>query len=184
MWDQEGPLGGSVEHSEGKNEESALAIPVFLCGSPCLCRLRTEGLVPVSKFWTYRSHAGVYGPSKPSSLSSTDVWLKPTTSLVGLGEKLRWVPRTTQPSWEVVSGALFLESSSISPTLLMTHKRLLYMDHVRYVWSRAIHGLSVECVWRIGRVFLYMVYIDSNHCDSWIWVTACSWLSSSSKLLD
>jgi hypothetical protein len=45
----------------------------------------------------YRSHAGVYGPSKPSSLSSTDAWLKPTASLAGLGEKLRRVPQTTQP---------------------------------------------------------------------------------------
>jgi hypothetical protein len=26
--------------------------------SPCLCRLRTDGLAPVSKYWTYRSHAG------------------------------------------------------------------------------------------------------------------------------
>jgi hypothetical protein len=42
-------------------------------------------------------HAGVYGPSKSSSLSSTYVWFKPTASLAGLGEKLRRVPRTTQP---------------------------------------------------------------------------------------
>jgi hypothetical protein len=34
----------------------------FLCGSPCLCRLWTEGLVPVSKYWMYRSHAGDVGP--------------------------------------------------------------------------------------------------------------------------
>jgi hypothetical protein len=44
----------------------------------------------------YRSHAIVYEPSKPSSLPSIDVWLKPTASLAGLGEKLRRVPRTTQ----------------------------------------------------------------------------------------
>jgi hypothetical protein len=44
-----------------------------------------------------RSYADVYGPSKPSSLPSTTVWLKSTASLVGLGEKLRWVPRTTYP---------------------------------------------------------------------------------------
>jgi hypothetical protein len=29
--------------------------------SPCLCRLRTDGLAPVSKYWTYRSHAGDIG---------------------------------------------------------------------------------------------------------------------------
>jgi hypothetical protein len=39
-----------VEHSEGKGGESDMAIPRFLCGSPRLCRLRTEGLVPVSKY--------------------------------------------------------------------------------------------------------------------------------------
>jgi hypothetical protein len=39
-----------VEYSEGKDEESDVAILRFLCGSPCLCRLRTKGLVPVSKY--------------------------------------------------------------------------------------------------------------------------------------
>jgi hypothetical protein len=41
---------GSVEHSEGKGEESAVAILRFLCGSPQLCQLRTDGLVHVSKY--------------------------------------------------------------------------------------------------------------------------------------
>jgi hypothetical protein len=39
-----------VEHSDGKDEESVVAILRFLYGSPLLCRLRTEGLVPVSKY--------------------------------------------------------------------------------------------------------------------------------------
>jgi hypothetical protein len=43
-------LGGPVEHSEGKGGESVVTILRFLCGSPCLCRLRIEGLVPVSKY--------------------------------------------------------------------------------------------------------------------------------------
>jgi hypothetical protein len=45
-----GHLRGSVEHSEGKYGESVVAISRFLCGSLRLCRLRTEGLVPVSKY--------------------------------------------------------------------------------------------------------------------------------------
>jgi hypothetical protein len=45
-----GPLGGSVEHSKGKGGESVVSILRFLCGSPRLCRLSTEGLVPVSKY--------------------------------------------------------------------------------------------------------------------------------------
>jgi hypothetical protein len=30
--------------------------------SPHLCRLRTDGLAPMTKYWTYRSHAGDMGP--------------------------------------------------------------------------------------------------------------------------
>jgi hypothetical protein len=43
-------LGGPVEHSEGNGGESVVAIPRFLCGSPSLCRLRTEELIPVRKY--------------------------------------------------------------------------------------------------------------------------------------
>jgi hypothetical protein len=57
-----GHLGWPVEHSEGKGGESVVAILRFLCGSSHLCRLRTEWLVSVSKYWTYRSHAGDVGP--------------------------------------------------------------------------------------------------------------------------
>jgi hypothetical protein len=114
VWGRAGPLGGSVEHSEGKGGGgSVVAILRFLRGSSRLYRLRTEGLVPESKYWTYRSHVGVFGPSKPSSLPSIDDWLKSTASLAGLGEKLRWIPWTTQSGWEVESKALFLGSSSI-----------------------------------------------------------------------
>jgi hypothetical protein len=56
-----GQLGGPVEQSKGKGGVSAMAILRFLCGSSCLCQLRTEGLVLVSKYQTYRSHAGDMG---------------------------------------------------------------------------------------------------------------------------
>jgi hypothetical protein len=39
-----------VEHSEGKDGESVVAILWFLDGSPRLCQLRTDGLVLVSKY--------------------------------------------------------------------------------------------------------------------------------------
>jgi hypothetical protein len=45
-----GHLEGSMEHLKGKGGESVVAILRFLCGSPRLCRLRTEGLVPASKY--------------------------------------------------------------------------------------------------------------------------------------
>jgi hypothetical protein len=47
---QRGHIGGLVEHLEGKGGESVVAIPMFLCGSPHLCLLRAEWLVPVSKY--------------------------------------------------------------------------------------------------------------------------------------
>jgi hypothetical protein len=184
METKRGHLGGPVEHSEGKSGESVMAILRFLYGSPRLCRLRTDGLVPVSKYWTYRSHAGDYGPSKPSSLPSTDAWLKPTTSLVGLGEKLRWVPWTTQPGWEVESGALFLGSSSIRPTLLATHERLPCTGTATESVQRAYMDWHGKHICHVGRVFPCRVYIDSNCRDSRIWVIACSWLPSSSNLPD
>jgi hypothetical protein len=43
-------------------------------------------------------------------------------------------------------GSTFSQEQCICPTLLMTHERLLYADHVRYVWLRVIRGSSVECV--------------------------------------
>jgi hypothetical protein len=50
METEQGHLGGPVEHSKGKGGESAVSILRFLCGSPCLCWLRTEELVPMSKY--------------------------------------------------------------------------------------------------------------------------------------
>jgi hypothetical protein len=50
METEQGHLGGPVEHLEGKGGESAMTILRFLCGSPRLCRLKIEELVPVSKY--------------------------------------------------------------------------------------------------------------------------------------
>jgi hypothetical protein len=44
--DRAGQVRGSVKHSEGKGEESVMAILRFLCGSPHPCRLRTTPFWP------------------------------------------------------------------------------------------------------------------------------------------
>jgi hypothetical protein len=49
-------------------------------------------------------------------------------------------------------GSTFSRERCICPTLLMTRERLLYVDHVKYVWSETIRGLSVGCLWCVGRV--------------------------------
>jgi hypothetical protein len=111
----------------------------------------------------------VYGPSKPSSQLSTEAWLFSTTLLAVVGEKLRTDPWI---GWLSCCGlgAPFLRDSGCIQIYWWLHERLLYVDHVRYVWSRAILRPSVESVWRVGRVFPYRVYIDSDHRDSRIWV--------------
>jgi hypothetical protein len=68
----------------------------------------------------------------------------------------------------IVSGALFLRSNRIHPNLSMTREIMICVDHVRYVWFGTIRGLSVGCVWCVGRIFPYRVYIHSNRCDSQI----------------
>jgi hypothetical protein len=111
----------------------------------------------------------VYGPSKPTSLSLTEAWLQPTASLVVRGEKLSGDLQIGQPvCWRCSQEFLFLRSSCICPNLSVTHETLLYADYMRYVWSGTICELSVESVWRVGRIFLYRVYIDSNRHDSQI----------------
>jgi hypothetical protein len=125
-----------------------------------------------------------YVPGKPSSLLSTGAWLKHTTSIAVLGDKLRRVPRTTQPGWEVESGALFIGSStSVQPCWWLTKG-----CHIRGPPTGSVHWVYVD--WRgkrtcyVDQVFPCRVYIDSNCRDSRIWVTACSCLPSSSNLLD
>jgi hypothetical protein len=83
-----------------------------------------------------------------------------------LGEKLRWVPQTTQPGWEVELGALFLGSSESVQLCWVSvkgcHVRGLPVGSVRqtYVDWRGKHAC------RVGRVFPCRVYIDSNRRDS------------------
>jgi hypothetical protein len=128
--------------------------------------------VPIACRW--------YGPGKPSSLLSTTAWLKHTASMVVLGEKLRRVPWTTQPGWVVESGALFLgRSASVQPC-----GWLVKGCHVWGPPAGSVRRTYVDLRWKrtchVGRVFPCRVYIDSNHRDSRIWVTACSWLPSMS----
>jgi hypothetical protein len=47
-------------------------------------------------------------------------------------------------------GSTFSWEQCIHPTLLMTHERLLYADHVRYIWLRVERGPSMESVWHVG----------------------------------
>jgi hypothetical protein len=151
------PLGGKWRPPAGKVGEWYVESWHLQGCSPRLSRLRIDGLAPASKYWTYWSHAGVYG---------------------GFGREAGYGPMDHSAGLRVVSGALLLGSSESIQICWRLCERLLYVDHMKYVWSWTIRGLSVESVWRVGRVFPCKVYINSNRHDSRIWVTACLWQSS------
>jgi hypothetical protein len=174
-----GPLGGKWRPPVEKVGEWYMKSQHLQGCSSCLSQLMSDGLAPTSKYWMYRSHTGVYGSSKPSSLLSTDIWFCPHCFIGWLRRETGYGPIDQSASvlW-IVSGALFLGSSDPAQLCWWLREMLLHMEHVRYVWSWTIRGLSMGSVWRIGRVFPYRVYIDSNRRDSRIWVTACLWQSS------
>jgi hypothetical protein len=168
-WDH---LGGPVEHSEGKDRESVVAILRFLCGSPCLCRLRIEGLIPVSKYWTYRSHAGDYGPSKPSSWLPTYALLCSHCFIGWLGRETGYGPvdRSAGVLW-IVSGALFSGTvallNSVGDCVKGCHIRGLPVGSVR----RAYMGWRRKRTCRVGRVAKNSQLLDMQGYKGFIWLS-------------
>jgi hypothetical protein len=61
-WRLGGTIRGKWRQLVGKVGEWYVASRHLQGCSPRLCRLRTDGLAPVRKYWTYRSHAGDIGP--------------------------------------------------------------------------------------------------------------------------
>jgi hypothetical protein len=57
-WDRTMPLGEKERPLVGKVGECDVASRHLQGYSPRLCRLRTDGLAPASKYWTCWSHAG------------------------------------------------------------------------------------------------------------------------------
>jgi hypothetical protein len=178
-WRPDGATRGKWGQSVGKGGEWYVKNQHLQDCSPCLCRLRTVRLAIASKYWMHRSHAG---DMSPISLVVGYQQELDSPLLFGCCEReagygsADWM---TIVLW-IVSGALLLRCSESIQICWRLYETLLYIDRVRYVWSWTIRGLSVKSVWRVGRVFTCRVYIDSNHRDSRIWVTACLWQSSRS----
>jgi hypothetical protein len=92
-----GPVGGKGRPSVGKVGEWFVKSWHLQGCSPHLCRLRTDGLAPASKYWTYRSHAGDMGPISLLAGCQQKLVFSPTASLTVLGEKLgtdQWIRRS------------------------------------------------------------------------------------------
>jgi hypothetical protein len=157
-WDRVEPLGGKWRPSVGKVGECDVASRHIQGYSLHLGRLRTDGLAPASKYWTYWSHASDIDSVNQCTLSSIDAWLKRTAFMAVLGEKLRQVPRTTQPGWEVESGVLFLGSSESVQLCWVSVKGY----HVRGLPTESVRVVFVDwrkkCTCRVYQVFPYRVY--------------------------
>jgi hypothetical protein len=105
-----------------------------------------------------------YRPGKPSSQLSTGVDFSPLLlGYCGREAGYGLADRMAVVLW-IVSGALLLRCSGSVQICWQLYERLLYVDHVRYVWSWTIRGLSVESVWRVG-------WVSPAGCTS-IWIAA------------
>jgi hypothetical protein len=83
-----------------------------------------------------------------------------------LGEKLGDEPANHSAGLEVVSGALFLRSSSVCPMLLVACERLQRMGTDRRKRTSGVRGLAWQAYVSCWSDFPCRVYIDSNYHDS------------------
>jgi hypothetical protein len=135
--------------------------------SPRLCRLRTNGLAPVSKYWTYRSHAGDMGPV--SLVACHQQKLSFSLLLHWLAWEKNWVwtrGSVIQRALDCVGSPFSQEQWDPSKSIDDSWKVATYGDCLQEAYVNW-HGKRTS---RVDRVFPYMVCIDSNRRNSRIWV--------------
>jgi hypothetical protein len=93
-WDRAGALGESGVLSVGKGGECDVSNQDLQGGSPRLCWLRIDGLLPTSKYWTYWSHADDMSPVNRYSCVTTWPKLFSPTPRLCEGGRMMW-PKTT-----------------------------------------------------------------------------------------
>jgi hypothetical protein len=158
------PLGGKWRPPIGKVREWYVESWHHQVCSPRLCRLRTDGLAPASKYWTYRSHASVYGSSKPSSLLSIVFGF--LHCFIGwLEREIGYGPMDRSASVLcIVSGAHFLRSSD-SVQCCRWRAKGCYMWTT---WDTYGPRPYVDCAWKACDM---LVGFSSAGCTS-IWIIA------------
>jgi hypothetical protein len=135
-----GPVGGKGRPSVGKVEEWYVESWWLQGCSPRLCRLRTNGLAPVSKYWMYRLHAGDMGPLSLVARCQQKLVFSPYL-IWCCGRKAGYEPMDQMviELW-IVLGALLLRGSGSVQTCWWLRERLLCMDHT---WTK--RGMCVAC---------------------------------------
>jgi hypothetical protein len=144
-----GPVGEKGRPSVGKVEEWYVKSRRLQGCSPHLCWLRTDGLAPMSKYWTYRSHASdmglvslVTGCQQKLVFSPLPHWLLWERSWVRTHESdgRRAVDCVESPS---------SQEQWIYTNLLMTSWKVAmhWLCEIRMVWdhTRTERGKHVSC---------------------------------------
>jgi hypothetical protein len=148
--DQAGPLGESGGPLVGKGGESDVESRHLQGCSPRLCQLRTDGLAPVIKYWTYWSHVGYMGPNKPSSFVTT--WPNRIPySTVGAWEE-EWGSSDRWPDQSISGAKTSSEDVGTRFNLVGTYKMLQCMGTAcreTYEWHTwtargSIHGVLIR----------------------------------------
>jgi hypothetical protein len=107
-----------------------------------LCRLSIVGLAPMSKYWTYRSHAGDMGPVSLVVYHWQILDFAPTASK--LAQERNWVRTYGSVSRRAVDyvESPFSRVQWPGSTLSMTHERLLSTGTTRRKHMPDIRGLA------------------------------------------
>jgi hypothetical protein len=175
-WDQTGPLGESKGPSVRRSGESDVESWYLQGCSPRLCQLSTDGLVSVSKYWTYWSHAEDMCPVNWCSIFFNRGWLKCTASMVVRREKLGGGPSDQLVDvLGIMSRALFLGSSEFIQLCCVHAKGCHARDrrHEPYGWrmrttrgKRICHVGQVSPIWctsiRIVRGYEHHLFAGVN----------------------
>jgi hypothetical protein len=90
----------------------------------------------------YRPHTGIMGLVNRCSLFVNRCLTFITASMTMLGEKLDGGPADHSAGLGVVSGALFLGSNRVHPTLMMAYERLPRMETTHMKRMLDVRGLA------------------------------------------
>jgi hypothetical protein len=133
---------------------------------PHLCQLRTDGLAPAIKYWTYWWHTGDMCPINWCSLFVNECLAFSTASMVVRGRETRWGP--TDWSADVLGCSrefLFLESSDF----VQWYGWLTKGYHVRGLLAGSVQVAYVH--WREKRTCHVYQVSPTGYTSIWITVT-------------
>jgi hypothetical protein len=141
-WDRVEPLGGKGRQLVEKVGEWHVKSRHLQGCSPRLCRLRIDGLAPVSKYWTYRSQAGDMRPVNLVAYHRQKLGCSPLLHWL-LWER-SWVRARKSIGRHAVNcvGSHHSRWQWICSNLSMTHERLPRTGTAHRKCTPGVHGLA------------------------------------------